>query len=40
MTLLLDTHILIWFLDNNPKLPANIRTRIEITPNVFVSDRH
>jgi PIN domain nuclease of toxin-antitoxin system len=37
MTLLLDTHILIWFLDNDPKLPANIRTRIETTPNVFVS---
>jgi PIN domain nuclease of toxin-antitoxin system len=37
MTLLLDTHILIWFLDNEPKLPANIRTRIETTPNVFIS---
>ncbi len=37
MTLLLDTHILIWFLDNDPKLPTNTRTRIETTPNVFVS---
>jgi PIN domain nuclease of toxin-antitoxin system len=37
MTLLLDTHILIWFLDNDPQLPANIRTRIETTPNVYIS---
>lgn len=37
MTLLLDTHTLIWFLENDPKLPTAIRTQIETTPNVFVS---
>lgn len=37
MTLLLDTHALIWFLDNDTRLPASIRTQIETTPTVFVS---
>lgn len=37
MTLLIDTHALIWFLENDPRLPTAIRTQIEITPNVFVS---
>jgi PIN domain nuclease of toxin-antitoxin system len=37
MTLLLDTHTLIWFLDNDPRLPATTRTQIENTPTVFVS---
>jgi PIN domain nuclease of toxin-antitoxin system len=37
MTLLLDTHALIWFLDNDPRLPASICTQIETTPTVFVS---
>ncbi len=37
MTLLLDTHTLIWFLENDPRLPTAIRTQIETTPNVFVS---
>ncbi len=37
MTLLLDTHALIWFLENDPKLPTAIRNQIETTPNVLVS---
>lgn len=37
MTLLLDTHALIWFLDEDTRLPASIRTQIETTPTVFVS---
>jgi PIN domain nuclease of toxin-antitoxin system len=38
MTLLLDTHALIWFLDDDDvRLPANVRNRIETTPIVFVS---
>ena len=37
MTLLLDTHALIWFLDNDTRLPATTRTQIETTPTVFVS---
>ncbi|MGF1519314.1 MAG: type II toxin-antitoxin system VapC family toxin [Nodosilinea sp.] len=37
MTLLLDTHALIWFLDNDTRLPATTRTQIETTPTVLVS---
>jgi len=37
MTILLDTHTLIWFLDNDPQLPIKTRTIIETTPTVFVS---
>jgi PIN domain nuclease of toxin-antitoxin system len=37
MTLLLDTHALIWFLDNDTRLPASTRSQIETTPTVFVS---
>lgn len=37
MTLLLDTHTLIWFLDNDIRLPASTRRQIETTPTVFVS---
>ncbi|MBE9068512.1 type II toxin-antitoxin system VapC family toxin [Leptolyngbya cf. ectocarpi LEGE 11479] len=37
MSLLLDTHALIWFLDNNPRLPTSTRSQIETTPTVFVS---
>ncbi len=29
MNLLLDTHILLWYLDNNPKLPRNWKLCIE-----------
>ncbi len=37
MTLLLDTHALIWFLDDDMRLPTNTRSRIETTSAVFVS---
>lgn len=37
MTLLLDTHTLIWFLDNDIRLPISTRNRIETTSTVFVS---
>jgi len=37
MSLLLDTHALIWFLDHDTRLPENTRDRIETTPIVFVS---
>ena len=37
MTYLLDTHTLIWFLENDPRLPAVTRTQIETTPTIFVS---
>ena len=37
MTILLDTHTILWFLENNPKLPTTTRNRIETTPTVFVS---
>ena len=37
MSLLLDTHTLIWFLDNNTRLPTTTRSRIETTPDVFIS---
>ena len=38
MTLLIDTHALLWFLADNPRLPSQIRERIENdTETVFVS---
>jgi PIN domain nuclease of toxin-antitoxin system len=37
MTILLDTHTLLWFLQNDPQLPTTTRTRIETTPTIFVS---
>ena len=37
MTILLDTHTILWFLENNPKLPTTTRNRIETTQTVFVS---
>ncbi len=37
MPLLLDTHALIWFLDNDTRLPSTTRNCIETTPTVFVS---
>jgi PIN domain nuclease of toxin-antitoxin system len=37
MSHLLDTHTLIWFLENDPRLPSITRTQIETTPTVFVS---
>ena len=35
--MLLDTHTLIWFLEDNPKLPSIVRQRIENSSLVFVS---
>lgn len=35
--LLLDTHIFIWVVENNPNFPPIVRARIEETENVFVS---
>lgn len=37
MRLLLDTHILIWVLDANPKLPVRLRDAIAAADEVFVS---
>lgn len=37
MTYLLDTHTLIWFLENDPRLPSATRIQIETTPTIFVS---
>jgi PIN domain nuclease of toxin-antitoxin system len=37
MSHLLDTHTLIWFLENDSRLPSMTRTQIETTPTVFVS---
>jgi PIN domain nuclease of toxin-antitoxin system len=37
MTILLDTHTIMWFLDNDSRLPATTRTQIETTENVFAS---
>lgn len=35
--LLLDTHILLWFLNNDSRLPKSIRDQIENTEDVFIS---
>jgi PIN domain nuclease of toxin-antitoxin system len=37
MSMLLDTHALLWFLGNNPKLPKSTKEKIENTESVFVS---
>ena len=37
MTYLLDTHALIWFLEDDSRLPEATRIQIETTPSVFVS---
>jgi PIN domain nuclease of toxin-antitoxin system len=34
---LLDTHTLIWFLDNDSRLPPNTKKQIESAESVFVS---
>jgi PIN domain nuclease of toxin-antitoxin system len=36
-SLLLDTHAFIWLVEDHPKLPEKIKTRIEKTENIFVS---
>ncbi|HEY5866967.1 MAG TPA: type II toxin-antitoxin system VapC family toxin [Candidatus Tectomicrobia bacterium] len=35
--LLLDSHVLLWYLDTGPDLSAQVRTRIDTEPSVFVS---
>jgi PIN domain nuclease of toxin-antitoxin system len=35
--ILLDTHTLIWFLDNDVRLPAKTKEQIESTELVFIS---
>lgn len=37
MTHLLDTHTLIWFFENDSRLPETTRIQIESTPTVFTS---
>jgi PIN domain nuclease of toxin-antitoxin system len=35
--MLLDTHVLLWFLDNNSKLPPKVKKMIEEGDNIVVS---
>ncbi|MBF2085223.1 type II toxin-antitoxin system VapC family toxin [Thermoleptolyngbya sp. C42_A2020_037] len=35
--MLLDTHVLLWFLEDDPKLPPQIKQMIEVSNDVFVS---
>ncbi len=35
--MLLDTHALLWFLEDDPKLPPSIRSQIEVSDSVFTS---
>jgi len=35
--ILLDTHVFIWLVEDNPKLPQPVKERIEATDNIFVS---
>jgi PIN domain nuclease of toxin-antitoxin system len=37
MTYLLDTHTLIWFLENDTRLPTVTRAQIETSSSIFVS---
>jgi PIN domain nuclease of toxin-antitoxin system len=37
MTILLDTHALTWFLDDDPRLPIPIKNQIETIERVFIS---
>ena len=37
MRLLLDTHVLIWWLEGNDRLSAEAATALRVTPTVFVS---
>jgi PIN domain nuclease of toxin-antitoxin system len=37
MTHLLDTHTLIWFLENDPQLPTVTRIQIQTAPTLFIS---
>lgn len=35
--MVLDTHVLLWFLEDDPKLPPQIKQMIEVSNDVFVS---
>ena len=35
--LLLDSHVLLWYMDTGPDLRTEVRTRIDTEPQVFVS---
>ncbi|HEX6871124.1 MAG TPA: type II toxin-antitoxin system VapC family toxin [Micromonosporaceae bacterium] len=37
MTLLLDTHVVLWWLNDDPTLPADIKSRLDTEPEVYVS---
>lgn len=37
MSLLLDTHVVMWWLDDNPTLADDIKDRLDQEPSVYVS---
>ena len=37
MSLLLDTHVVMWWLDDDPTLAGDIKDRLDQDPNVYVS---
>ncbi len=37
MSLLLDTHVLLWWIDDDPRLPADVASLLTSDPDVFVS---
>ncbi|HEY7145534.1 MAG TPA: type II toxin-antitoxin system VapC family toxin [Streptosporangiaceae bacterium] len=37
MSLLLDTHVVLWWLTDDPALPAEIKARLDHDPDVYVS---
>ena len=37
MSLLLDTHVILWWLAGDPALPQNVRARLEDEPGVYFS---
>lgn len=37
MGLLLDTHVLLWWLDDDPTLDSAIKDRLDVDPEIFVS---
>jgi PIN domain nuclease of toxin-antitoxin system len=37
VSLLLDTHVVLWWLTDDPALPENVKTRLDDEPDVYVS---
>lgn len=37
MSLLLDTHVVLWWLTDDPTLPDDIKTRLDHEPDVYIS---